>query len=112
MTIAILNSASSKNKDGKIKCVICLPVLSNDAIKPSKLRRHLDTKHPGCAQKSKSLFERERGVPPTTNYDDRINHHSSKGTASLLPDSAEDSQKQEVPHNQGGTGAPRSSRDL
>ena len=51
-----------ENKDGKPKCVICLQVLSNDAMKPSKLRRHLDTKHPDCAQKSKSFFERKREV--------------------------------------------------
>ncbi|XP_076037090.1 zinc finger BED domain-containing protein 5-like [Oratosquilla oratoria] len=51
-----------ENKDGKPKCVICLQVLSNDAMKPSKLRRHLETKHPDCAQKSKSFFERKREV--------------------------------------------------
>ncbi|XP_068220027.1 SCAN domain-containing protein 3-like [Palaemon carinicauda] len=60
--ISYIEFGSIENKDGIPKCDICLQVLSNDAMKPSKLMRHLDTKHPDCTQKSKSYFERKREI--------------------------------------------------
>ncbi|XP_042228275.1 zinc finger BED domain-containing protein 5-like [Homarus americanus] len=51
-----------ENKDSRPKCVIDIQVLSSDAMKPAKLRRHRNTKHPDCAQKSRSFFERKREV--------------------------------------------------
>ena len=39
------------------QCVICLQVLSNEGMKPAKLRRHLDTKHPECKSKSVEFFK-------------------------------------------------------
>jgi hypothetical protein len=44
----------------KPQCVICSEVLSNDAMKPSKLIRHLNTKHKDKSSKPKEFFERKR----------------------------------------------------
>jgi len=44
----------------KPQCVICGEVLSNDAMKPSKLMRHLNTKHKEKSSKPKEFFERKR----------------------------------------------------
>ncbi|XP_028314934.1 zinc finger BED domain-containing protein 5 [Gouania willdenowi] len=38
-------------------CVICTEVLSNEALKPCKLRRHLQTKHGQLLSKPKEFFE-------------------------------------------------------
>lgn len=43
----------------KPQCVICGDVLSNDAMKPSKLVRHLNTKHKDISSKPKEFFERK-----------------------------------------------------
>lgn len=39
------------------QCVICLEVLSNEGMKPAKLRRHLETKHPESKTKSVHFFK-------------------------------------------------------
>ena len=44
----------------KPQCVICGDVLSNEAMKPSKLTRHLNTKHKDVSSKPKEFFERKR----------------------------------------------------
>ncbi|XP_072113696.1 E3 ubiquitin-protein ligase RNF4 isoform X1 [Mobula birostris] len=41
-------------------CVICGNKLSNEAMKPSKLLRHLETKHPALKDKPVEFFERKR----------------------------------------------------
>ena len=46
----------------KTQCVIYREVLSNDAIKPSKLKRHL-AKHKNLAVKPQEFFERKRDNP-------------------------------------------------
>uniref|UniRef100_A0A3Q1FZU4 Uncharacterized protein n=1 Tax=Acanthochromis polyacanthus TaxID=80966 RepID=A0A3Q1FZU4_9TELE len=38
-------------------CVICAEVLANEALKPCKLRRHLETKHGQFSSKPKEFFE-------------------------------------------------------
>ncbi|PSN30984.1 hypothetical protein C0J52_26844 [Blattella germanica] len=38
------------------QCVICYQVLSNESMKPAKLSRHLQTKHPDCVNKSTNFF--------------------------------------------------------
>ena len=43
----------------KPQCVICGDVLANDAMKPSNLKRHLNTKHKEMSSKSKEFFERK-----------------------------------------------------
>ena len=48
--------------DGKEKqhCVLCCAVLSNEAMKPSKLKRHLHQKHPEHIKKDFNFFERQK----------------------------------------------------
>lgn len=38
------------------QCVICHVVLSNDALRPSRLERHLTTAHPMLKEKPKEFF--------------------------------------------------------
>jgi len=45
------------NKEVKLQCVICTTVLSNDALKPAKLERHLKTVHINFIDRSRELFE-------------------------------------------------------
>jgi len=40
-------------------CVVCLQTLSNDAVKPAKLKCHLTTMHSDVASKPKEYFERQ-----------------------------------------------------
>ena len=34
------------------QCVVCLEVLAHESMKPAKLQRHLETKHPALKDKS------------------------------------------------------------
>lgn len=49
---------SSGGKQPKPRCLICSDQLSNEAMVPSKLRRHLLTKHAFAAEKPLEYFER------------------------------------------------------
>ena len=42
------------------ECVGCAQILLNEALKPSKLQRHLGSKHPEVARKPNEYFERKR----------------------------------------------------
>ncbi|XP_067129148.1 zinc finger BED domain-containing protein 5-like [Centruroides vittatus] len=44
--------------DGKLQCVVCAQVLSDESMKPSKLVRHLETKHP-AHKNNLEFFERK-----------------------------------------------------
>ena len=43
----------------KPQCVLCMKILSPESMKPSKLKRHLETKHTDCKDKDLSFFERK-----------------------------------------------------
>ena len=43
----------------KPQCVIYGDVLANDSMKPSNLKRHLNTKHKEMSSKSKEFFEKK-----------------------------------------------------
>ncbi|XP_074115745.1 protein FAM200B-like [Cotesia typhae] len=45
--------------DNKPQCVICFEALSRESMKPSKLTRHLHTKHPNEKNKPVEFFERK-----------------------------------------------------
>lgn len=45
----------------KPQCVICYESLSNECMKPAKLRRHLETKHPEHSSKSLDFFKIKLG---------------------------------------------------
>ena len=40
-------------------CIICVNQLSNEAMKPSKLLRHVETKHPVLKDKPLEFFKRK-----------------------------------------------------
>ena len=42
---------------GEPKCVICLVRLASESMKPSKLKRHLVTKHPQFQHKEEDFFK-------------------------------------------------------
>ena len=43
----------------KPQCVLCMKVFSPESMKPSKLKRHLETKHTDCKDKDLLFFERK-----------------------------------------------------
>lgn len=45
------------NNEERPQCVICYEILSNESMKPAKLRRHLQTRHTDYLTKSKQFFE-------------------------------------------------------
>ena len=51
---------AGNNFEPKAQCVMCAKILSNASLKPSKLKRHLDTNHPKSAMKPKGYFERKK----------------------------------------------------
>ena len=59
MTTIIISSASSKllTKDMLFQNVQCLENLSNVALRPSRLQRHLRGKHPDLQDKNSEFFE-------------------------------------------------------
>jgi len=50
----------SVGTDPDLRCVVCLQTLSNDAMKPAKLKRHLTMMHSHVASKPKEYFERQK----------------------------------------------------
>ena len=45
---------------GRPQCVICNKVLSNEALKPTKLKRHLTKQHPEVPHKPQDYFLRKK----------------------------------------------------
>lgn len=42
------------------QCLVCHKILSNDALKPAKLKRHLTKQHPDLVGKPKIFFQRKK----------------------------------------------------
>uniref|UniRef100_A0A3P9KG16 BED-type domain-containing protein n=1 Tax=Oryzias latipes TaxID=8090 RepID=A0A3P9KG16_ORYLA len=51
---------TGEEEDTKPHCVLCYETLANEAMKPAKLKRHLETKHPEYQGKPIGFFERKR----------------------------------------------------
>lgn len=47
------------NGEEKPQCVLCSEVLASTSLKPSKLRRHFETKHPSAINKDVDFFKRQ-----------------------------------------------------
>ena len=48
------------------QCVLCLEVLAHESMKPAKLQRHLETKHPALKDKGIDFFKTKvNGVKAT-----------------------------------------------
>lgn len=45
------------NGEIRPQCILCATVLSNDALKPAKLERHLKSMHPKYCDRSREFFE-------------------------------------------------------
>lgn len=52
-------TVTQKNGHECPKCVLCCEILSNECLKPSKLQRHLNQKHPAEAEKPIDFFKRK-----------------------------------------------------
>ena len=48
------------HSEEKPQCVLCNKVLSNDSMRPEKLKQHLENVHPQHINKDKTYFERQR----------------------------------------------------
>ena len=52
--------SAGNDLEPKAQCVECAQILSNEAFNPSKLQRHLESKHPEVKDKHKEYFERKK----------------------------------------------------
>ena len=52
-------------------CVLCSEVLASTSLTPSKLRRHLDRKHPSSAKKDLDFFKRKIVKCHKSRFDDK-----------------------------------------
>ena len=59
----------------KPQCVICCDMLSGESMKPSKLKRHLETRHPEYLQKEPSFFKRKEDVLTRSRLDTTGAYH-------------------------------------
>ena len=78
-----IESVSSANRP---QCLLCHKLLSNEALKPAKLQRHLITLHPEFAKKPKDFFERKRDayLKQTTTFTKSITSNQKLLRASFL----------------------------
>ena len=52
--------SAGNDLEPKAQCVECAQILSNEALKPSKPQRHLESKHSEVKGKHKEYFERKK----------------------------------------------------
>ncbi|KAG7159113.1 Zinc finger BED domain-containing protein 5-like 16 [Homarus americanus] len=92
----------ANNAVEKPECVLCDVVLSVESIKPSKLKRHLETKHLEHAEKDLEFFKRhelqslekkfQRYFPELTGEEEALVRHPFSATldVSSIPDEVQD----------------------
>ena len=88
------------NKGPKPQCVICREVLANERMKPSKLKCHLDTKHPACTRQAGGVFSKT--TPEAENFTEVSDSDllQTRGSSPcLLPRSSPCCEGEETPHN-------------
>ena len=56
--------------EDKPQCVLCSEVLASTSLKPSKLKRHLEAKHPSSVNKDIDFFERKADQLHKSKLDD------------------------------------------
>uniref|UniRef100_A0A3P9IJD4 Uncharacterized protein n=1 Tax=Oryzias latipes TaxID=8090 RepID=A0A3P9IJD4_ORYLA len=66
---------TGEEEDPKPHCVLCYETLANKAMKPAKLKRHLETKHKEYRGKPIGFFERKR---------DKLKKHMMKKTSQFF----------------------------
>uniref|UniRef100_A0A3P9KWK7 Uncharacterized protein n=1 Tax=Oryzias latipes TaxID=8090 RepID=A0A3P9KWK7_ORYLA len=66
---------TGEEEDPKPHCVLCYETLANEAMKPAKLKRHLETKHKEYQGKPIGFFERKR---------DELKKHMMKETSQFF----------------------------
>ncbi|XP_067303616.1 zinc finger BED domain-containing protein 5-like [Pseudorasbora parva] len=52
-------TCSTVNDVDHPQCVICSEVLAHESMKPGKMQRHLETRHPACVEKPIDFFRRK-----------------------------------------------------
>ncbi|XP_052002455.1 zinc finger BED domain-containing protein 5-like [Xyrauchen texanus] len=52
-------TCSTVNDVDHPQCVICSEVLAHESMKPEKMQRHLETRHPACVEKPIDFFRRK-----------------------------------------------------
>ena len=67
----------------KPQCVLCSEVLSEESMKPNKLRRHLESKHPNFINKDLSFFKNKSEQLKKAHLDSH-GSYKRKGKAALM----------------------------
>ncbi|XP_029639497.1 zinc finger BED domain-containing protein 5-like [Octopus sinensis] len=49
----------NSGEEEKPQCILCFEVLATTSLKPSMLKRHLETKHPSSTQKDADFLKRK-----------------------------------------------------
>ena len=88
----------------KPQCVLCHAVLSAESMKPSKLKRHLETKHPEHENKDLDFFKRHERCLKNQRFD--ASGSFQQQSAAIMEASYEiafEIAKQKKPHTIGET---------
>jgi hypothetical protein len=60
-------SWNGDEEDTRPQCIVCCEVLANESMRPNKLRRRIETKHPDLKNQPLQFFERKLPELKTTN---------------------------------------------
>ena len=81
------------------QCVLCSEVLAQESMKPSKLVRHLETKHPSHKDKPVEYFQRRLKDLRASQVSYIFVLEEGTGTPCILPGSTSYCQVKEAPHH-------------